>query len=63
MELWLVVDYYEDMELLGMDMTREQAEAVIAQRIEDTDGECDCQMFSQSDEKEVYQYWLDRGYE
>ena len=60
----MVIDYYENPkgELLGLDLTASQAEKIINERIEDTDGECDIYVYSQLDEKELYQHYSDSYY-
>ena len=48
---YAVIDWYEtdEGEVLGIELTKEEADALVAQRIEDTDGECDVCVYERRD--------------
>lgn len=53
---YAVVDWYESDEgdILGIELTKEEADALAAQRIEDTDGECDVLIYDDEIDKDMY---------
>lgn len=53
---YAVVDWYESDEgdVLGIELTKEEADALAAQRIEDTDGECDVLIYDDEIDKDMY---------
>lgn len=53
---YAVVDWYESDEgdILGIDLTKEEANALVVQRIEDTDGECDVMVYDDEFDKDMY---------
>lgn len=64
MARYAVVDWYEAPEgdILGIELTYEEAQAMAAQQIEDTDGECDVQVYDNELDYEVYVDLYDRVY-
>lgn len=59
---YAVVDWYEDPdgEILGIELTKEDANALATQRIEDTDGECDVQIYDNEIDYNIYSELYDR---
>ena len=59
---FLVVDWYENPngEILGIGLTKERANALAAQRIEDTDGECDVQVYDNEFDYNIYIEFYDK---
>ena len=60
---YAVVDWYDDYmngEILGIDLTKKQACALVSDRIDDTDGECDVQVYDNKIDKELYDSIYDR---
>lgn len=53
-----VFDCYKwEHELLGEGLTMEEAISLIDQRIDDTDGECDCYYVREDEEQEIDYDW------
>ena len=66
MERYLVLDWYEnysDPEILGIDLTLDEAKALRDQRIEDTDGECDVAIYDNEMDWELYEEMYSRLYD
>lgn len=66
MEQYLVLDWYEDPsepEILGIDLTLDEAKALREQRIEDTDGECDVTIHDNEMDWELYEEMYSRLYD
>ena len=40
--MYIIVDIYEDTEVIGITRTKSRANEIICCRHQDTDGECDC---------------------
>ena len=53
---YAVVDWYEsdEGEVLGIELTKEEADALVAQRIEDTDGECNVYVYDNEMDNGMY---------
>lgn len=53
---YAVIDWYEtdEGEVLGIELTKEEADALVAQRIEDTDGECDVYVYDNEMDNGMY---------
>lgn len=53
---YAVVDRWisEEGDVLGIELTKEEADALAAQRIEDTDGECDVLVYDDEMDKDIY---------
>ena len=53
---YAVVDRWisEEGNVLGIELTKEEADALAAQRIEDTAGECDVQVYDDEMDKDIY---------
>lgn len=66
MARYIAVDWYEDYsdpEVLGVDLSLEEAQELIDQRIEDTDGECDVAIYDSEMDKAVYDELYSRLYD
>lgn len=61
---YAVVDWYESDEgdVLGIELTKEEADALVAQRIEDTDGECDVLVYDSEMDRDVYSMLMENIY-
>lgn len=61
---YAVVDWYEsdEGEVLGIELTKEEADALVAQRIEDTDGECDVYVYDNEMDNGMYSTLMDYIY-
>ena len=61
---YAVVDWWESDEgdVLGIELTKEEANALAAQRIEDTDGECDVLVYDNEIDKDVYSMLMENIY-
>lgn len=61
---YAVVDWWESDEgdILGIELTKEEADALAAQRIEDTDGECDVQVYDNEIDKDIYPMLMENIY-
>lgn len=61
---YAVVDWYESDEgdVLGIELTREEANALVTQRIEDTDDECDIQVYDNEMDKDIYSMLMENIY-
>lgn len=64
MARYAVVDWYEAPEgnILGIELSRGEAYALAALQIEDTDGECDVQVYDNEMDYEIYVDLYDRVY-
>ena len=53
---YAVVDWYEsdEGEVLGIELKKEEADALVAQRIEDTDGECNVYVYDNEMDNGMY---------
>ena len=53
---YAVVEWYESDEgdVLGIELTKGEADALVAQRIEDTDDECDILVYDNERDRDVY---------
>ena len=62
MERYIVLDYYDDIEgeVLGYDLPLDVAKEIAAERITDTDGECDISIVGSELDKEYYEILMER---
>lgn len=64
---YAIVDWYEsdgmNGEILGIDIeSKDEVERIIYQRSEDTDGECDIQVYDDQLDKEIYSQLMEMVY-
>lgn len=61
---YAVVDWYESDEgdVLGIELTKEEADALVKQRIEDADGECDILVYDNEMDRDVYSMLMENIY-
>ena len=62
---YVVVDWYDDYmngEVLGIELTQKEACAIVSDRIDDTDGECNVQVYDNEFDKEIYDLLYNRIY-
>lgn len=64
---YAIVDWYESDgmsgEILGIDIeSKDEVERIIYQRSEDTDGECDIQVYDDQLDKEIYSQLMEMVY-
>lgn len=64
MARYAVVDWYEAPEgnILGIELTYEEAHELAWQQVEDTDGECEVRIYDNEMERSIYYDLYDRIY-